>query len=788
MDDRWYRIDALFHEALAHPLAARAEFVRATAGDPAIAVEVLALLDAHGERSALLDAPLVRTLPAGMRLGPYAVDRVLGSGGMATVYLAHRADQQFDKHVAIKLVNQGLAAELTGDRFELERRILARLDHPNVARLLDAGLSEFGQPYLVMEYVEGVPLDAWLRIHQPALDHRLSLWLSVAGAVSYAHRNLVIHRDLKPSNVLVTTDGTPKLLDFGIAKLMDPLDTGGAATRTHHFTPLYASPEQVRGEPVTVSSDIFGLGLLLFEVVTGVPAFADRSSPLDRARAIVEDDVRLPITVPRDLAAVVQMALRKAPERRYASADQFADDVRRYLDGWPVLAHPESLAYRARKFVGRHALAVAAAGVAAAALVATTAYAVRQARIADDQRARAEQVTTFVTSFLGATPTEPDWALQNKGVSLRVVELADHIGERVGTELGSQPEAEATLRSVLAMTYYQMGDVAKVQAHAERAIALYDRLYPRDDPRRLSIELVEAAVEIALGRFAEAEARARDVEARWLAAPPSALAVLTTQLGLARFRLGKLEAADATFATGIARVEAALGRDHPSVGLMASNYALVFLERGRFEDAARWLERSAAISRTTLKDVSMPLAWALVNLSNTYRFLGRPDDSLAAAEESLRQFEGALGPSHYSTIHPLASMAFVKAQRGDADAEAVIRRGIANQASLPPGNFERAVGLSFLGYVLLQKNDLAGARAALSDALAMRRAAFTAPNWRIAETAGWLGEVLAREHRVEEARSLLHESLDTFQALYGADNPRTADARDRLARSGVDRQ
>jgi serine/threonine-protein kinase len=777
MNSRWPRIDALFHDALAQPAEARPAFVRAHAcDDEQVQAEVLALLDAHGLTSALLDAPRVQAMPAGMRLGPYAIDRLLGSGGMATVYLAHRADSQFEKRVAVKLVNRGLAAEIAGDRVDLERRILARLEHPNVARLLDAGLTAFGQPYLVMEWVDGVPMDQWMRMRAPTLDVRLALWLDIASAVSYAHRHLVVHRDLKPSNVLVTVDGVPKLVDFGIARLLDG-SLSRAATRTRTFTPRYASPEQIRGEAVTASTDVYGLGLLLFELVTGEPAHGES----DEGSASAGRHVRLPPSVPSDLAAVLGVALRVEPERRYPSADQFAADVRRYINGWPVTAQPESWLYHLRRFAGRHRMGVGIAAAAILALVVTTGVALRQARVANEQRARAEQITDFITGFLGATPTEPDWALQNKGVSLRVVELADHIAARIGRELGNQPEAEATLRAVLAMTYYQMGDVAQSQENAERAIALYDDLYPRDDPRRLSVELVEAAVENALGRFAAAEARVLDAAARWKGAPPTASSVITSQLGIAQLRLGKIADADATFRLGIGEVERALGADHPSVGLMASNYALVFLERGQFHDAARWLERAAAISRASFKDASMPLAWALVNLSNTYRFLGDLDRSLAAATESLAQFEGSLGANHFSTIHPLAAIAYAKAARGDPEAEPYIRRGIANQASLPADNYERAVGLNFLGVVLMHRGSLPEAGEALKRALEMRRRTFTAPNWRIAETAGWLGETLARQGRHDEAAPLLRESLEMFHTLYGPDNPRTLDARARLA-------
>jgi tetratricopeptide (TPR) repeat protein len=221
---------------------------------------------------------------------------------------------------------------------------------------------------------------------------------------------------------------------------------------------------------------------------------------------------------------------------------------------------------------------------------------------------------------------------------------------------------------------------------------------------------------------------------------------------------------------------------HPSLALVASNLSLVYQDRGQFAEAAHALERAAAVSRASFKDASVPLGWALVNLANVYRFQGEVERSLAAATESLAQFEAALGPTHFSTIHPLAAIAYAKAARGDIDAESFIRRGLANQAALPEDHYERAVGLNYLGYVLMKAGRLTEARTALESALATRRRVFAAPNWRIAETAGWLGEVLALQGQRDQAMALLEESASTFATLYGPDNPRTADARARLER------
>jgi serine/threonine-protein kinase len=781
--DRWQRIEEIFHAALDQPGADRESFIaRESIDDQSVAAEVRALLAAHTDTHPLLDAPRVTDLPSGMRLGPYALDRVLGTGGMSTVYLAHRADSRFDKHVAIKLVNQGLAAEVGGDRFRIERQILARLEHPNVARLLDAGVSDFGQPYLVMEWVDGIPLDEWLRRESPSLDARLALWLEIAGAVAYAHRNLVIHRDLKPSNVLVNAEGVPKLVDFGIAKLLSDVPGGFDATRTRHFTPRYASPEQIRGDAVTTSTDIYGLGLLLFEMVTGrLPHDAAAAAPHEHARAVLEEDVRTPATVPVDLRAILEMALRKEPERRYSAVEQFAEDVRRFRRGLPVSAQPETFTYYLRRFVSRNRVGVSVAALVVVSLLGLVGIAMRQARIANDQRLRAEQVTEFITSFLGATPTGPDWALYNKGVSLRVVELADLMTERVGRELSNQPEAEATIRSVLAMSYFQMGELGKARQHSQRAIVLYENMYPEDHPRRLSVEIVEAASELALGRFADAERRAVRVASLWKHPPATAVPVIATQLGTAQVRVGKLAESEKTFLDAIGQVERALGPNHPSLALLASNSSLVYLERGEFEAAARQLERAASISRANFKDASTPLAWSLVNLANAYRFLGRYDDMQRAAEESYEQFKGALGESHFSTVHALVFIAYGKARRGEPDAEAIVRRAIANQSRLPVDHYERAVSLGFLGFVLMQKGQLLEAKQALERALEIRRATFKDPNWRIAETEGWLGETLVKLGDRGSGSALLEKSHGTFTILYGPKNPRTTEARERLA-------
>ncbi len=781
--ERWARVDDLFHRAVELGDEERRDFLsRETSGDAALAHQVLALLRAHDRPHRLLDAPSPDRLPPGMRIGPYAVERALGSGGMATVYLASRADRRFDKRVAIKLVHQGLTAELTSDRFETEQRILARLEHPHIARLLDAGITEYRQPYLVMEWVDGMPLDKWMATH-PSLEARLDLWHALASAVAYAHRNLVVHRDLKPSNVIVTSDGTAKLVDFGIATLVSAR-TRQALTRSPQFTPLYASPEQLEGEAVTTASDVYGLGLLLFELVTGTQPFRRVSErPHEQALAALAEDLRVPASVPMDLAAILRHALRRTPEHRYATAEQFADDVQRYRRGEPVRARPETFGYRASRFIARHRVASAAAAAVTVALVTLTALALRQARIADEERARAEDVTTYLEGFLGATPTGSDWALRDRGAGLRVVELADLMAARLEESADVHPETEATLRYVLGMVYTQAGQLEPAMKHVSRAQELYARLAPPDDPRRLSADLLAAAADNMLGRFADAESIIERIQREWRNPPTSAVAGMHEQLGLAQFRLGKVDQAERTYVSALERLRQTIGEYHHNIGLLRGNLAMVHLERGRFDQAAAELERAIPIIRANARGSSISLAWALVNLANAYRFLGRNDDMLRTALEGADRMSEALGRDHFAMVHALSFVAFGKALKGEPDAESIARRAVAVQSSLAPDHYERAVGLTFLGATLTLTGKPGEAVRALDEALTLRRARFAGPNWRIAETAGFLGQALAAAGERARARDLLDESLSMFTTLYGVDNPRTVEARTRRERA-----
>jgi predicted Ser/Thr protein kinase len=391
------RVRELFEAASAEEGAAREALLsRECDGDDELRALVERMIEADAQPHAILDKPLAAdsrvfegpVFEAGSMVGPYRIIRGIASGGMGAVYLARLAAETTDSVVALKIM-RGFSLEFSR-RFQRERHILTRLQHPNIARLLDAGTTAEDHPYFAMEFVEGAPLDVWCDRNQMSARDRVRLFRQVCAAVHYLHQNLVVHRDLKPGNILVTSGGNVKLLDFGIAKLLSGSETTPADATTALMTPGYASPEQVRGLPTSTLTDVWGLGVLLYELLTGARPFeAPRGELHEALRRICEEEPRPP-AVDGELDNIVLKAIRKEPERRYASVEQFDEDLRRYLDGLPVLAQGDSVAYRARKFAGRHRAGIAVAAAMVLLLsggILATAF---EANVARRERALAE--------------------------------------------------------------------------------------------------------------------------------------------------------------------------------------------------------------------------------------------------------------------------------------------------------------------------------------------------------------------------------------------------------------
>ncbi len=456
-------VERLFEAALAIPEGDRQAFVESQNSDAAIRREVLSLIGhaAHGEsffkNAVVAEASLLRSsldLAPGSAIGPYRIVSLLGRGGMGAVYLAERADGLFEQRAAIKVIQAGGPAGFLLSRFEQERRILANLNHPNIARLFDGGQGPDGSPYLVMEYVDGTTIDVFCDRPGISLEDKLKLFLKVCAATQSAHQSLIVHRDLKPANILVTTEGEPKLLDFGIAKVLDnPSEIEFPQPSTRVMTPEYASPEQVRGDPITTSTDIYSLGAVLARILTGKPPRALAGmSPLEAAKAIAE---AAPVSfdhVPQDLNAILQKALHREPSRRYRSVEEFSGDITRYLEGRTVLAAPDSWSYRTGKFLRRNWAAATAIPAVFLALAAGTSVALWQAR-------RAERRFNEVRQLANRYLFELEGSIHNlpgaRNGRMLIVKTAEEYLARLSLETGRDP---VLIREV-ADSYKKLGDV-----------------------------------------------------------------------------------------------------------------------------------------------------------------------------------------------------------------------------------------------------------------------------------------------------------------------------------------
>jgi eukaryotic-like serine/threonine-protein kinase len=694
--DAWRRVREVFEAALELDPDGRARLLERECPGADLRREVESLLDAaERTRGALTGAVREASasllgsveLEEGERLGPYRVVGELGRGGMGVVYLAARSDQEFEQRVAIKVAS-GLLGREAVDRFRSERQILANLKHPNIADLLDGGTTGRGLPYLVMEHVAGEPIDRHCDQRALSISQRIELFCHVCDAIDFAHRHLVVHRDLKPSNILVTPDGVPKLLDFGIAKLLDPgsMPFAVAETRptTRLFTPRYASPEQVRGEPVTTASDTYSLGVLLYELLTGTPAqaVAEGSSSQAVERALCEDrpprpsaalskaadtasgadpastaasrsttPARLRHRLRGDLDAIVLKALHKEPERRYGSAGQLAEDLRRHLQGRPVSAKGESWAYLASKLMRRHRTPLLSAVAALLAVIGLVAFygarlaaerdRAREAEAAAGREAeRARRVSTFLTGIFEVANPE-----QNPGEAVTARELLDRGSESLERQLADQPEMLATMLKSMADAYLGL-------SLYERAGTLYRRVL------ELERELAAGPLEIAAtltsissaanmqGSYPEAEEAVRQalaIRRRELGPDhPSVAASLDQLAGLLHTTNHPAES-EQSYREALAILERQDPVDRPALAEVLDGLGTLLLFKGDLEGAAGVLDRGLAIRRALLPADHPQLLASVNSQAVLLKNLGRYEEAEPLYLEGLEGRRRAYG-------------------------------------------------------------------------------------------------------------------------------------------------
>jgi tetratricopeptide (TPR) repeat protein len=787
-------------------------WIRARAPSEEVAREVLSLLAAHGRPSPFdalaavqdaRDADHDGTRP-GTRFGPWEVVGELGRGGMGVVYLVRRADGQFDQEGALKILPGDLAGGAAEARFLAERQILAGLSHAHVAQLLDGGMSPDGRPFFVMERVDGAPIDAYCDTRRLDVRERARLFLSVCAAVQYAHQNLIVHRDLKPSNILVTPEGTPKLLDFGIAKLLEnpgvdrPTDTTQLTGR--FLTPEYASPEQLLGRSVTTASDVYQLGVVLYVLLAGRPPFAmsrplsermeealSASTPeppsrgLDRAQDAGERAAARGTTVEGlrrrlsgDLDAIVSKAIRPEPGQRYGTAGHLADDLIRYLERRPVRARPDSALYRAGRFVRRHPAGLTAAvGVFLAVLAFATGVR-RQARVTALERDRAEQVIGMLTQlFSNADPYVA------RGSEVTVREVLDRGAQRARKDLADQPIVQATLMEVIGDVYRGLGLGETSVDLLGEALDLRRRAQATDGPdlarnlRRL------AMVEAEAGRFEAADTMLPVALDALRAHPPSLdveYAGALNDIGYAWQVLGDLDRAEPLLEEALARFEAG-GAPPAGTGATLTNLGNVRQARGDLDSAAVLFRRSVETRRLESQPEDPRLANSLESLASVLSSLGSLDQADSAATEALRIRRRVLPEGHPSLAGPIYLRGMIMRGRGRLqEAERLLREAVEiRAASLGEDHFVVASSRNGLALVLQDLGRNEEAAEMFRNALAVYAARFGPdhPNPVVVELN--LARLLLRMGSLEEARAHYEHGLPIARRTWPDDRGHAGD-------------
>jgi eukaryotic-like serine/threonine-protein kinase len=762
--ERWQRLEPLLDQALDLSLDERSTWLDSLrTSAPDIAADLSALLagDAIADDRGFLSRPIEVTL-AGLEIGAYTLERPLGHGGMGSVWLARRTDGRFEGLAALKLLNLSLVSAEGQQRFRREGSVLARLTHPGIARLLDAGVSASGQPYLVLEHVDGEHIDVFAEKHKLSIEDRVRLLLKVLDAVGHAHANLIVHRDLKPSNILVTADGSVKLLDFGIAKLLDKEGGGDGASLTiegsRSFTPEFAAPEQVRGDAITTATDVYAAGVLLYLLVSGKhPTAKGCRTQADAVRALLE--VQPARIGSGDLGIVIDKALRKDAVDRYATVAAFADDLRRWLRHEPISARPQSLGYRARKFARRNraaALAVVAGVLLTAVYIATIIVdreRVRRALAeANVSASKAEQVTDFTVGLFEASGDE---RVLTDTVSAR--ELLRH-GVARAHELSGQPLIEAQMLDLIGRIRTRIGDYGEARAALDEALAIRQRELGAEHPDvaaslmslgslivavnaqdGAAVPLFKQAMELRTHLFGELDPRttdavyeyatslhmsgnfraARPVFERWLAAikqqPPLVTPERATQIKNYSSILeysGQPERAERLSREVLSMDIALYGERHPRVGSELLHLGGILTDERKRVEADTVLRRAIAILRAAFSHgPSDELGNALRNHGYLLNDLQQWDAAEATWREAASDYRGAQGIDGVPYANAMSQVGHVQVERGQyAIGEQTLRDALRLKGMLrPPPNPVAVRTRMWLGEALRQQGKLAEA-------------------------------------------------------------------------------
>ena len=810
---RWDRVTAAFGLLAELGAAERQAGLDALAvTDPAIHDEVVSLLassDAVGDR---FDQPTFAGAPdesdqpslSGRRIGPYLISREIGRGGMGAVWEAQRADDQYQKRVAIKMVVMGRDTESMLRRFRVERELLARLDHGNIATLLDGGVTEEGQPWFAMEYIEGEPITTWCATNRLSVRQRVELFRQVCAATQYAHEHLVVHRDLKPTNILVAHDGTVKLLDFGVAKLTDPGDPDAGLTSTAGIalTAAYASPEQLRGESVSTASDVYSLGVVLYELLTGIRPFTglpgntaertanppSRAVTVETAAAMGTEGVRrVSQALQGDLDAVVLTALRPEVARRYRSVEQFSDDLQRALDGRQVSARPDTLGYRVSTLVRRNRAAAALAVVAVSALLGATGFSIREAAMARAERdravletARTRQVTQFFQDVLSSA--RPD----RQGGNVTIAQAIDSAIVRADSAFTGQPDLRAAIKLTLGATLTNMYHYQRAKPLLEDALR-YRRQVDGDTPSMDKVDALFnlAAIEAEVGDRTKAESLYRASLAMRGKVTPGDSSKIYEGLGNvaeAMLNGGKLKESIALYDTVARALDRLRPGDIELRGTTRANLGTAMSQLGRYAEAEPVLREAAKLAEQARGPNDPSVASALQPLAGTLIFNGKYAEAEQVARRAVAIDEKEFGRSNPATVSALRMVTAAMIEEGRCpEALPLIREMLALRGKvMAETDPTLGVALLQLGQCQATNGELAASEASLRDALTVRIATFGPTHWAVGQIQSMLGEVLGRRRNDVEAEKLLRAGYASLKAGLAPGHLRTEQARIRL--------
>jgi serine/threonine protein kinase/Flp pilus assembly protein TadD len=878
--ERWARLQEAFHRLVDCPESERRAMLASVCGDDAELrgelEEMLANDMGSEERLREAIGGAVAHVVEGQRnrfigtlLGAYRITDVLGHGGMGTVYLAKRADQQYEQKVAIKLVEQMAVHPQLRTRLRAERQILANLDHPDIARLIDGGETAEGVPYLIIEYIGGKPIDEYCDLHRLGVRERLQLLERVCAAVDYAHRNLIVHRDLKPGNILVTADGHPKLLDFGIAKLLhpDPATQAVAVTRMQDrlLTPEHAAPEQVLGRTITIAADVYALGVLLYQLLCGRSPYAlHDSTALGLERAICIEDPPRPSSLFRsgragalveaggfdapavaakrsatvekmrrqlsgDIDEIILKAMRKEPRERYETAAQLAEDIRRHLQGQPVVARQGSRRYRALKFIRRNAMSMS---LVATIFLALTTFAImtwmqkvrlgEQIKIAEEQRSTAQQVSAFLVDIFGAA--DP---FNAQGRKTTAEELLERGAANIQKNLNEQPEVRAQMLESIGFAFQRRnqfdraiplleqaltirrqteqpagervatslfnladalrgtGNYASADGYYRQALALSKEVFGERDQRVALVMVSMARLEQVQDRPETAEKllnHAIDIYREQLGSDHKEVGIAYADLASIMLWKDDLARAEEYERKALEILQARVARTDPDYANALGALGLVLVKRGKLDEAEKPLTESLDLHRTIFGSDHPRLAGVLSSLGMLYDKRGDYQKAIEQAEAALAISRRAYGERHYLTGYYLDSLANLefKAKR-TAAALSNVRTAIdIFRESMSTDHVYVASSEHLLGEILLARGDAQGAIGPLRHAIAVNTTAYGATSWRTARSQSTLGAALARAGEFDEAEDLLVGSHRILLKELGAEDPLTRAAHERV--------